>query len=132
MWKRSIGKIIYYTTIIVGFILIFYGPKLILKISEEPSEAEKILFERQGNLIYFLTFAVLMPIGLFAREFLTLEYVMHKMIIKIIVAITVLIIGLTLWYLIPNVLTSKLIMYGSMISLVFMLIPSKINENKKV
>lgn len=132
MWKRSIGKIIYYTTIIVGFILIFYGPKLILKISEEPSEAEKILFERQGNLIYFLTFAVLMPIGLFAREFLTLEYVMHKMIIKIIVAITVLIIGLTLWYLIPNVLTSKLIMYGSMISLVFMLIPSKINESKKV
>lgn len=132
MWKRSIGKIIYYTTIIVGFILIFYGPKLILKISEEPSEAEKILFERQGNLIYFLTFAVLMPIGLFAREFLTLEYVMHKMIIKIIVAISVLIIGLTLWYLIPNVLTSKLIMYGSMISLVFMLIPSKINETKKV
>lgn len=132
MWKRSIGKIIYYVAILVGFALIFYGPKLILKISEEPSEAEKILFERQGNLIYFLTFAVLMPMGLFAREFLTMEYIMQKMIVKVIVALSVLIIGLALWYLIPNVLTSKLIMYGSMISLVYMLIPSKINESKKV
>src|SRR5690606_22707421 len=79
---------------------------------------------RYSNLINFSVFALIFPIGTIVREFYLLNYIKSIMIAKIIVFGLVLVVGLVLFFALPTVAISNLILYLSYGSLIFILIPS--------
>lgn len=119
MDKNKFAKRFYIATLILALGLFILGryalPKDIL------SEVD---YARYSNLILFGIFGFVLPIGIMVREILIIPYVKKIMITKIIVFILVVIVGVSLFFLVPTVTVSSVVLYLSYGSLIFILVPS--------
>lgn len=119
MDKQKFGKSFYIGSLIVALV-VYIGVRLVLPKESLVDET----YIRYSNLVNFSVFAFILPIGVMVREFYLLPYIKKIMISKIIIFSLVLIVSLILFFVLPTVSVSNLILYFSYGSLIFILIPS--------
>lgn len=120
MDKQKFGKYFYITSLVIALVVLLFGRRL-LGPKENMTEANYI---RYSKLIEFSVFALFLPIGVIVREYFLLVYNKKVMFFKLVVFSIVVIAGTTLFFMIPTVSVSQLIIYMSYASLIFILIPS--------
>lgn len=119
MDKNKFAKRFYIATLILALGLFILGRYALPK--DTLSEVD---YARYSNLILFGIFGFVLPIGIMVREILIIPYVKKIMITKIIVFILVVIVGVSLFFLVPTVTVSSVVLYLSYGSLIFILVPS--------
>ena len=120
MDKQKFGKYFYITSLVIALVVLLFGRRL-LGPKENMTEANYI---RYSKLIEFSVFALFLPIGVIVREYFLLVYNKKVMFFKLVVFSIVVISGTILFFMIPTVSVSQLIIYMSYASLIFILIPS--------
>lgn len=129
MTKERFGKYFFYLTLALSLGLFIYG--IALKAPENTAEAQEII-ARYKNVLSYLAFGLVIPSGLIVREYLTLPYDPHKMRIKTLVSLAVFTGGLLVLVFTRGVAASQIVLYVSLILLIYVLVPTKTNENKAI
>ena len=122
--KKKLGIGIYYTAMILTILILLLT--LVLVKSDDA-----VYVSRMRYLSAFYCFSFLLGGGLIVREFLVEEeYIMKKMIIKIIVTISVLIVGTILFIAVPTAAIGLVMLFLGMGVLLYDAVPTVPKENK--
>lgn len=119
MDKIKFAKRFYIASLILALGLFILGRYVLPK-----DTLSDVDYARYSNLILFGIFGIVLPIGVMVREFLLTPYVKKIMTAKIIVFSLVVIAGVVLFFLVPTVTVSSVVLYLSYGSLIFILVPS--------
>jgi uncharacterized membrane protein YhaH (DUF805 family) len=129
MTRAKFGKYFFYFTLILSLVIMGLG--IILKPQDETVEAANIML-RSKNILSFLAFGFILPLGLIIREYLSVVHDSNKMRMKALMALAVLVGGLVILIFVKGVTASYIVLYVSLFSLIYILVPTKSNENRKV
>ena len=122
--KKKLGLGIYYTAMILTVLILLLT--LVLVKSDDV-----VYVSRMRYLSAFYCFSFLLGGGLIVREFLVEEeYIMKKMIIKIIATISVLIVGTILFFAVPTAAIGLVMLFLGMGVLLYDAVPTVPKENK--
>lgn len=119
MTKEKYGKSIYIGSLIVAVLIFVVGKILLQKYNMTETN-----YIRYQNLLLFGIFGFILPLGIMAREFFLLKYNKKIMVFKLVMFIVILIGGLFLFYIVPTISMSSIILYFSYGSIILILIPS--------
>lgn len=122
--KKKLGLGIYYTVLIIAIVVMLAS---LVIIKSDDSE----YVTRMRYIIAFYCFASLISAGVICREFLVEEYILKKMIIKIVVTVLVSLIGTVVFILVKNAQITLLLIFVSMGTLLFNTVPT-IPQDKKI
>lgn len=125
MNKVKLGKIIYISSLLIALGLFVY-----IFISRSNDASLEVI--RTNVLISFLVFALVIPFGILAREYLLLNYSKKYFLIKIILNVFILLLGVLLWCFIQTANAYSFIRFIGIASLIIALVPSTNYEKKKV
>lgn len=115
--NKKIGIGIYYTAIIITVIVMLLALVII-----KSEDAEYV--SRMRYMISFYCFAFLLGGGIIVREFFVEEYIMKKMIIKIVVTLVVLALGTVLFIFVKSASFALVMMFVSMAVLLYDMVPT--------
>lgn len=120
MDSKKFGKYFYFGSLILAVVAFIVGRVLLT--NQENLEQE--LYIRYSNLIQFAIFGIIVPIGVIVREYLLLPYLKNFMTAKVIIYSLVSIGGLVLFFAVPTVSVSSVLIYVSYAALIFILVPT--------
>jgi hypothetical protein len=127
MTRERLGKYFFYLTLVLSLGLFIYG--ITLKAPENTAEAQETI-GRYKNILSFFAFGLVIPLGLIVREYLSVPHDPLKMRIKTLVSLAVFTGGLLILIFTRGVAASQISLYVSLILLIYVLVPTKTNENK--
>ena len=121
--KKKLGIGIYYTAMILTIVIMLLTLVLI-------KSDDAVYVSRMRYLISFYCFDFLLGGGIIIREFLVEEYLIKKMIIKIVATISSLIIGTIMFFIIPTAQVGLMILLVGMGVLLYDMFPTVPKDGK--
>lgn len=120
--KATIGKRVYYASLILTCVVLLLALFLI-----KTEDANLLTYYRY--FVGFIAFSFLIPSGAIVREFCVEEYILKKMIIKIIVGVVIVAGGTISLILIKTVSFALIIMFLGIAYLLYAITPTFKKEN---
>lgn len=117
---EKFGKYFYYGSLVVA-ILAFIVGKNILNGIENISEE---VYIRYWNFIQYLVFGLIITIGVIVREFILIPHIKKYLFFKLILFVLQLLVCIPIFFIIPTVSTSYVILYIAYGMVIISLIPT--------
>jgi len=126
MDREKTGKYLFYILSIISLILVVTGILYLNPKSDSVADVNNYL--RLKYLLFFAAFGFFLPLGCIVRELYTMDHYKHIMRIKAIISVVVLVLGSLVMIIVSNAEVAKIVMFVSIGSLIYIIIPSKAKE----